>query len=76
MAQKETFTLTLADVNLLDTMQGVCGGLQWLFPDAEAVGRSRMMAVWAVLGEKHGFDPETIEKHPDGEPKVLAEKTS
>lgn len=74
--EKQTFILTKADIELLNLVQAdVPSG--WLYPPtyiAETM-KAKFAIVWKVLGEKHGFNPKSAEKHPEGEPKILATPT-
>ena len=68
---KKTFTLTAADIGLLNTVHGMYESV-FLNPAAPLEQKERMNTLWRVLGEKHGFDGTTAEPHPEGEPKILA----
>jgi len=70
---KDTFILTKADLTLLDIMQSTIES-RFTNPLAGKELSMRMDTVWEVLGEKHNFIAGTAEKHPEGEPKILAVK--
>ena len=69
-----TFRLTEADAALLDAASG--GVMQWWYPrdvrGSLRPDRHVAMAAWRVLGERHGFDPETASPHPEGGHQVIA----
>lgn len=69
--EKSTFTLTAADIALLNTVQDMAESI-FANPAASRDHKERMNAIWQVLGEKHDFVWTSAEKHPDGEPKILA----
>lgn len=69
-----TFRITEADAKLLALASEGVGHRAWLFPRKCDVGTAyqTILAAWAVIGERHGFDPETATEHPDGGAQVLA----
>ena len=71
--KKQIFTLTEADMYLLAMLKISFDTYSYPMRDTDTVFTNRTIRIWNVLGEKHGFKPETAEKHPDGEPKILAE---
>jgi hypothetical protein len=66
-----TFRLTDADETLLDE---VCKVRPWVYIRAcgEGADYRVIRAAWAVIGERHGFDPTTATEHPEGGAQVLA----
>jgi len=73
MGIKKTFTLTKADIELIDTVLSTMP-YALLYPrqGISTIMTGRMLTVWKVLGEKHGFKGKSSEPHPEGEPKILA----
>lgn len=66
-----TFRLTEADAKLLDE---VCHVRPWVYVRkcGEGADYRAIRAAWAVIGERHGFDPTTATEHPEGGAQVLA----
>jgi hypothetical protein len=70
---KQEFTLSPYDIKLIDEMLSTTPS-RFMYPveHISDIMKTRMLAVWNVLGEKHGFVGETVEQSPKGEPTILA----
>ncbi len=70
-ADYRTFRLTAADALLLDE---VCRVRPWVYlrTCGEGSDYRAIRAVWAVLGERHGFDASTATEHPEGGAQIIA----
>lgn len=66
------YKLTDTDILLLNTMRNQEASIFGSFL-AHIENKEAMMAVWNVLGEKHGFRAGTASACDDGEPWILAE---
>jgi len=67
----QTFRLTEADAALLDE---ACKVRPWVYlrTCGEGADYRVIRAVWALIAERHGFDPATATEHPDGGAQVIA----
>jgi hypothetical protein len=71
-----TFELTGNDMKLLKTIERIVPPVSdYPSPETTDLMLELMTNVMGVLGEKHGFIPDTVLPHIDGEPKIMAEPT-